>query len=450
MKKGHPYLAIIGSFISIILIGTLLLLLPISAKDRHTIGFPNSLFMSTSCVCVTGLSVLPNSVAADLSIFGKFVMYLLMEVGGLSIITIAVFFFTILGAKLGITNKLILKEQLNQNSQIGLLKLVKRIIIISFSIQLIGTLINWYPVYDLLKNTNGGGVVKAFFISTFHSCAAFNNAGFDVFGSNSMEAFASNAHVVSTLSVYIINISTMVMILLGGIGFVILTDVIDNRFVWRKFRLHTKITLVTTLCLFLFGGLFLKFSSDMKLLEAFFTAVTCRTAGFATYNMAGLHNHPVAYLITILLMFIGASPCSCGGGIKTTTVAIIAVAVWYYAIGRRVKLFKRNISYRDVFKAFVLLNMGIVLVFVTTVLFLASQPNIGLEMGLFEVISAFSTTGLSMGVTSSLSVFNKIMLSVVMLFGRLGPLTVIGVLNKHWMDEAPEAIKYPEEGVIIG
>lgn len=450
MKKQHPYVLIIISFISVILIGTLLLSLPFSSKTGHSIGFVNSLFMSSSAVCVTGLSILPNSVASDFTIFGKVVMFLLMEIGGLSIITIAVFFFTILGAKIGISNRFLLREQLNQSSQQGMFKLVKNIMIMSFTIQIIGTFINWYPIYEFLKNTNGGGIVKAFFMSAFHSCASFNNAGFDVFGDGGMLYFSSEAHIISNISVYILDITTMIMILLGGIGFVILTDVVQKRLHWKNFRLHTKITIIITLCLLIFGGLLLKLTSNMSWLDAFFTAVTCRTAGFQTYNMANLTTEPVAYIICISLMFIGASPCSCGGGIKTTTFAIILISIYHFAIGKKTKAFSRRISDAQIFKAFVLLNLGFLAVLTTTAIVLISQSELTFEKALFESVSAFSTTGLSMGITSSLNIGNKILLSFIMLFGRLGPLTVIGVLNKNWMNDTHEQIEYVEEGVIIG
>ena len=218
MKKGHPYLIIIISFLSVILLGALGLSLPQASKSGHSMGFVNALFMSTSSVCVTGLSVMPNSVAVDLTHFGKLVMLILMEIGGLSIITIAVFFFTILGAKLGIGNKFLLREQLNQSSAKGLIRMVRNIVIMSAVIQLIGTLINWYPMYLYLENTGrGDGPFKAFIFSVFHSAASFNNAGFDIFGNEGMLVFSSTSSVLPKVWIYVLNISTMLMIMLGGI-----------------------------------------------------------------------------------------------------------------------------------------------------------------------------------------------------------------------------------------
>ena len=451
MKRGHPYLIIIISFLSVILLGALCLVLPQASKSGHSMGFVNALFMSTSSVCVTGLSVMPNSVAVDLTHFGKLVMLVLMEIGGLSIITIAVFFFTILGAKLGIGNKFLLREQLNQSSAKGLIRMVRNIVIMSAIIQLIGTLINWYPMYLYLENTGrGDGPFKAFVFSVFHSAASFNNAGFDIFGNDGMLVFSSTSNIIPKVWIYVLNISTMAMIMLGGIGFIIVNDMWHKRFRWSKFRLHTKITLIVSALLFIGGGVALKLTSNMHWLEAFFTSTTCRTAGFQTYDMANLSKYPVAYIICTLLMFIGASPCSCGGGIKTTTLAIILITVHHFATGKSNKAFKRRIQNDQVTKAYVLFNCGIAVVLIGTVLCSLSQPHVGLGKMIFEVVSAFSTTGLSMGITSSLTAFNKLVLVVMMFFGRIGPLTIIGLLNKNWNNDKPEMVDYIEEGVIIG
>ena len=226
-NKIHPYIFIILTFVSVIFVGTILLALPISSVNNESFGFGDSLFMATSAVCVTGLSVMPNGVAGDMTLFGKFVMMILMEVGGLSIITIAVFFFTIIGAKIGISNRFLLRESLNQNNVKEISQLVKNIVLISFTIQVIGTLINWYPFYEFLCNQSGSSdnLLEALFISSFHACASFNNAGFDIIGSESLILFSSSSALISTSSYIIVNISTMIMIVAGGIGVVIFQDV---------------------------------------------------------------------------------------------------------------------------------------------------------------------------------------------------------------------------------
>ena len=439
-KRISPYTIIILSFVGVVLLGTLCLALPFASTDGHSRGFVDSLFMSTSCVCVTGLGTLNAS--TDYTVFGQITMIVLIEIGGLSFITIAIFFFTILGARIGVGSSFMLREALNQSSTNGVITLVRKIIVISFSIQIICAGINLIPI---IKITNGDWG-QAVLMSLYHSAASFNNAGFDIFpGATSMIDYADNV---------ILNITTIVMIVLGGIGFVVIDDVLRKRR-WSKLSLHTKMTLVVTLMLITFGTVLIKLTyTDLTIMQSLFGSVTCRTAGFATFDCSTLANHSATYLIMILLMMIGASSCSTGGGVKTSTFAIICITICYYAVGKKTKLFKRSIADSQIFKAFVLVNVSIIFVVVSTFVVSVAQSVSGNPMGFqeifFEVVSAFSTTGLSMGITGSLCIFNKLFLCFVMLFGRLGPLTVISIVNKNWMADFKEPIGYPEENVIIG
>lgn len=439
-RRISPYTIIILSFVGVILLGTLFLAMPFASTTGQSHGFVNSLFMSTSCVCVTGLGTVNPS--TDYTMFGQITMIVLIEIGGLSFITIAVFFFTILGARIGVGSSFMLREALNQSSTNGVITLVRKIIIISFSIQIICAGINLIPI---IKITNGDWG-QAILVSLYHSAASFNNAGFDIFpGAISMIEYADNL---------ILNITTIVMIVLGGIGFIVIDDVLRKRR-WRKLSLHTKMTLVVTLMLITLGTVLIKLTYlDLSVLQSLFASVTCRTAGFTTFDCSTLANHSATYLIMILLMMIGASSCSTGGGVKTSTFAIICITIGYYAVGKKTKLFKRSIADSAIFKAFVLVNISVIFVVVSTFIVSVAQSVTGNPMGFqevfFEVVSAFSTTGLSMGITSSLCRFNKLFLCFVMLFGRLGPLTVINVVNKNWMADFKEPIGYPEENVIIG
>ena len=437
-KKIHPYLIIILTFLGVILAGTFFLVLPVSGTDGKSIGFVNSLFMSTSAVCVTGLGTV--TIATDLSLFGKIIMATLMEIGGLSILTIAIFFFTILGAKISVSNKFLLREALNQNSMKGVTTLVIKIIIWAAIIQTIGVILNLFalvPYYD-------GNFPKALGYSIFHSIASFNNAGFDAFGDNSMIGFSNNL---------MLNTSTMFLIIFGGIGFIVLSDVARKRR-WKNFQLHTKLVLITTGALIFGGAILIKLTAwndpEMGWLQAFFTSITSRTAGFTTYDMSQLDKHPATYVIILFLMFIGASPCSTGGGIKTTTLAIALICTVYYARGKKAKIFKRKIDEAQIFKCFVLIGVAVMIIVVGTFIACAIQPEFGLMKTLFEVVSAFSTTGLSMGITSSLNTLNKLFFCLLMFVGRLGPLTIIGLVNKNWMTDSNEEIQYVEESVIIG
>ena len=285
-RKIHPYFIIILTFLGVIFTGTLFLLFPVSGGNGKSIGFVDSLFMSTSAVCVTGLGTV--NVASGLSLFGKVVLAILMEIGGLSILTIAIFFFTVLGAKLSVSNKFLLREALNQSSVKGVTTLVIKIIIWSTIIQTVGVILNMFalvPYFD-------GNFSKALGYSVFHSIASFNNAGFDAFGTESMIGFKDNL---------MLNTSTMFLIIFGGIGFVVLSDIIKKRN-WKLLQLHTKIVLITTGALIFFGALLIKLTAwtDISWLQAFFTSVTCRTAGFTTFNCAELATHPATYIIMIL------------------------------------------------------------------------------------------------------------------------------------------------------
>ena len=440
-KKIHPYLIIIFTFISVVLIGTIFLVLPISTTSGNSLGFVDALFMSTSCVCVTGLSVV--TVSEQISVFGKIIMALLMEVGGLSFITIAVFFFIVIGGKIGVSNKFLLRESLNQSSVNGIVELVIKIIIISASIQIVGALINLIPIMKIYNND----FWKSLGVSLFHSAASFNNAGFDIFGPTSLIEYKDDL---------ILNLTTMAMIIVGGIGFVVIDDMVRNKR-WGRFNLHTKITLVTTLCLLIFGTLLIKVTcyDGMTWLQAMFSSVTSRTAGFTTYDMSGLKEHPGTYVVIIMLMTIGASSCSTGGGIKTSTFAIVMISIVYFARGKKAKAFKRKISEGQIFKAFVLVSIVVMILLLGTFLMAVFQPDLsengfGIQEMLFEVVSGFSTTGLTMGITQYLNPANRLLICVLMLLGRLGPLTVIGVVNKNWMASSKENIQYVEENVIIG
>ncbi len=447
MKKNriHPYIIIILSFLSIIMIGTIALVMPFAMKSFESIGFTKALFMATSAVCVTGLSVV--NLGAEFTIYGKLVMMILMEIGGLSIITIAVFFFTMLGAKIGVSNRFLLRESLNQNTASGLISLVRKIVIISFSIQIACALLNLIEFIKIYPD-----FWHAFGVSLFHSAASFNNAGFDIFGSDSMIPYKSNI---------LINSTTMFMIVFGSMGFVVMDDIVKKRFKWSRFALHTKICIVTTLALIFGGAILIKITlrdQEFTWLQAFFESITCRTAGFTTYDLANLKDYPASYIIFTMLMLIGASPCSTGGGIKTTTFAVVVLCIVYFGRGKSVKAFRRKIGHEQIFKAFVLLAIALLIVLVGTFMVGLFQPDLSYEDGtrigvqeiLFEVVSAFSTTGLSMGITGYLNPANRILLCFIMFFGRLGPLTIIGVLNKNWMGYSKEQIQYVEENVIIG
>lgn len=433
-RKRIPYKVIVLSYLSVIIVGTILLWLPWSTRSGEQLKFIEALFMATSSVCVTGLSVVTN-VGTTFTVFGKVVIAILIEIGGLSFITFAVFFFIITGAKIGIANRFLIKEALNQNALMGIVKLIKVIVKISFLIQLIGVMINFFALKSYYP------FWKTIGISIFHSISSFNNAGFDIFETElSMIPYSSNL---------LLNINTMILIILGGIGFLVIDEVIRKR-KWQKFSLNTKIVLQTTIFLIIAGTVLLKMAmkNEYTWLEAIFQSVSARTAGFASSDTSQLNNP--AYLTILSLMIIGASPGSTGGGLKTTTFFVLIATIVSYARGKPTSAYYRKIHHDSVFKAFSLVALALMFLFLIILSISFSEPNLGLREIIFEVFSAFGTVGLSMGITNQLNTISLILLSSTMFVGRLGPLTMISIWNSRWLSETEGNIQYVEERIIIG
>lgn len=431
--KFSPYLKIIIAFISIILIGSIFLVLPISAKGE-SLSFVDSLFMSTSAVCVTGLSVVSN-IAKDLTFFGQFVILILMMIGGLGILTFSTFFFVIIGSKIGLTDRFLMRESWNLDTAKGVIKLVKNIVIAALIIQFFGSLINYFI---LLKTF---GAVDAIWVAIFQSVSAFNNVGFDILGnSNSMIDFSGNV---------LLNLSTMFLIVIGGFGFVSIFDIIKNKR-FSKLKISTKIVVVVTPILIVVGAILIKLSmfSEITWLQAFFQSVSSRTAGFASLDMSTINT--ATYILIISLMFIGGSPCSTAGGIKTTTSAVIFISIFKLTVGKKPTIFKRKISAQTIIKSFSLFTLSIIYILLATFCISLFDSALSIKEILFEVVSAFGTVGFSMGITSGLSTVSKIIIILTMFFGRLGPLTIMSSMNKNWLNDDLQSVDYVEEKIIVG
>lgn len=434
MKKISPYIIIVLSFLSIILIGGILLILPISKQAQGHLSFVDALFISTSAVTITGLSPVAN-LSTLLSPFGKVVLGILIQIGGLSVITISVFVMYLIGAKIGLSNRILIKESFNQTSLSGMVKLVKKIIIFTLVIESFGFIANmivFVPQYEL---------VDAIGLSLFHAVSSFNNAGFDILGDQSLQGY--NGHVL-------LNLSTAILIMLGGLGFIVLNDILTKKS-YKKLMIHSKIVLKVNLVLWSLGfGFFLLSKVDGKnlnVLEAFFLSVTARTAGFTTINMGTISS--LTALILMVLMFIGASPSSTGGGIKTTTLYALFKSTTSYAKGKTTTTHNRLITDETRHKASILLTTAIMIFLVATSLIIMIE-NIDLEKAIFEVISAFANVGLSMNLTPTLSNASKIVLSIVMFIGRVGPITIISIFNTQWYKKGMDSIEYIEEKMMIG
>ncbi|MDK2822204.1 MAG: trk/ktr system potassium uptake protein [Clostridia bacterium] len=435
-----PARVLVLGFAGIILIGAILLTLPQATIDGKGLSFLDALFTATSAVCVTGLVVVDTG--TTFSVFGQIVIMLLIQIGGLGFMTFATLFAIILGRKITLKERLLLQEALNQVSIEGIVRLTKYIIQLSFTIEALGAFIlalNWSV--DL-------GWKKAIYFGIFHAVSAFNNAGFDLFGNfSSLTAYTGDI---------ITNITVMFLIISGGIGFVVLSDLYVNR--GRKLSFHSKVVLVVSALLIIVGtiGIFLLEMGNVntlgnldplsKFLAALFQSVTPRTAGFNTINISDMR--VTSQLFIIILMFIGASPGSTGGGIKTTTFLSIVLSVISTFKGKaHITLRERTLPQDVIQKAIAISFLALLLVLLTTSILTISE-NADFMTLLFEAVSAFGTVGLSMGITSQLSLIGKIAIILTMFSGRVGPLTLAFALGQNKNKKLQ--IKYPDERIIIG
>lgn len=430
--KIPPQLYILLTFFSVIVIGTILLVLPFSTTDGKGLSFIEALFTATSATCVTGLSVIN---CAELSLFGRVILALLIEVGGLSFLTIATFIFSLF-SKLTVGSYKLMSEALNNDHPGEAMRLIKRILLFSFIIQSAGAVVNALIFRFQFQMDPASSIGYGL----FHSISSFNNAGLDIFGANSLLDYAGNVWL---------NVNTMILIILGGIGFVVLEDIVFKR-KWRRFSLTSKIALTMTAFLLIGGTLLLKLSlgDSITWLQAAFQSVTARTAGFSTFDMADLNAS--SYLVMIILMFIGASPASTGGGLKTTTFFIILLLIYRFVRKETPTVFRRRIPKKVIDKALIIFTVEIFYVMMITFILTFVERDIAFQGLLFEVISAFATVGLSMGVTGELSLAGQIIIIVTMFFGRLGPLTILSLGNSRKNEIKDKEIRFIEEKVIVG
>ncbi|MFH0993649.1 MAG: potassium transporter TrkG [bacterium] len=436
-KRISPLLIVVLSFLGVIVIGTVLLALPIAVKTGR-LAFIDAIFLSFSSVCVTGLTPIAD-LGATLSLFGKIVIAILIQVGGLGIVTIAIYVLVLLGIRIGVTERLVIKEALNQNSIQGMVRLVQWIILTSLAFELFGTILNMfvfsadYPFWEALG------------ISVFHAVSSFNNAGFDIIGPNSFIAYADN---------FLFNLSTAILVIGGGIGFIVINDVVVKKR-WKSLTNYTKIVLKVTAFLLVIGTVVIKAAEGAGItwMQAFFQSFTARTAGFYTADLTRFAIPTIAFLIA--LMFIGASPNSTGGGIKTTTAYTIIRSTIFFLQGRLPIIKKRKIDDETRLKAFSLAFVSLCTLFLGFILvatfetgtqrYVATTANL-----FFESVSAFGTVGLSLGITPFLAPASKIILVILMFVGRLGPIAIFGIWNKNWGHPFASNIDYAPVKIIIG
>lgn len=433
---------ILSSFVAVILVGTLLLMLPFAHANGQWLSFVDALFTATSAACVTGLSVLDTG--QDLSLFGQIVLIILIQIGGVGLMTITTLFSIGLGKRINIGQRLLIQESLNQGTPEGVIRMALDILKYTFIIEFIfGTMLACY-FYDIL-----GVVDKALYWGYWHAISAFSNAGFDLMGNNdSLTAFRGNV---------VVNLIFMALIILGGLGFTVIGDV-HNKRSWRYLTLHTKIVLVVNTAL-LFGGALLFWLLEMynpatlgslslgeQWLASFFQSVAARTAGFNTVDIALLNGATLTLMM--VLMFIGASSTSTGGGIKTTTFAVLLMSTLALLRGKKdVMIFNRRIDASTISKSnsiFVLAQLWLVLAFFLLLAFDTNEHSY--ELILFELISAFSTTGLGVGITVEWNTLCKLILIATMYIGRIGILT----FSMSFFNKKVDRVRHPAENILIG
>ena len=436
------------SFLGLILLGSWLLALPVSAAGEEAVPYLDALFTATTATCVTGLVTLPT--VSTWSTFGQIVILFLIQIGGLGVITIISAVMILLHKRMGFGNRLLLQDAFNLNSLSGIVRFVKRVMMGTFLVEGIGALL-----YMLVFVPEFGA--KGILISVFTSISAFCNAGIDIIGENSLCDYATNP---------IVNIVTSLLIILSGIGYIVWWDVLQtarkaagkHRKIFRNLTLHSKIAISTTLVLILGGGLLIllfeyhnpltigNLSVFDKIQVAFFQSVTTRTAGFATVPQQDLTN--ATSILCLLLMFIGGSPVGTAGGIKTVTIAVLAVSALATIQNKNeVTLFDRNISKQAVNKAVAVTAMSFGILFVSTILLSAAINADSLDI-LYETVSATATVGLTRDLTAHLNSAGKAIIIGTMYLGRVGPISLALALNSS--KKKTNIIKNPTEEISVG
>lgn len=451
-----PYLLVSISFFVVIMLGGFLLTCPFSRTDGNWGNFLDAVFTATSSTCVTGLSVYVDGVGPELTFFGELVMVIMIQIGGLSFITLLTFFITLFSKKLQIKDQFFLAQAVSAESIGDLKKFVRKIIIIAFSCEFIGFLL-YIPVFVIMFPSD---IPTALWNSVYTAVSAYNNAGFDIIGNTSFVQGMGNPLMdnLPTWSVYYLKTVTMLLIIFGGLSFLVIMDVFSGKKKPKQYRTFSKIVISTTLVLIFGGALALLITDGFKSyerlspFEALFQSVTCRTAGFAGYNQANLS--VAGRAVSCILMYVGGSPLSTAGGIKTTTAFMICLAMYKYLSGKRVVAFKRQFSSKTVLKAVSLMIISLSAIIISYLIIVSIEVNnsyIG-DRGeiLYDVFSAFGTVGLSTGITPYFSWGSKIILCLLMFVGRLGPMTLIQVVQKNMDKDEIRHYEYVEEDILIG
>lgn len=430
----------IGYF-SVAMIGTLLLMLPISSVEKQT-TFTQAFFTSISASCVTGLAVVDTGL--HWTFFGQLVILSLIQIGGMGFMTIGVQFMVLLRRKVSLKEREIMVESMNATQIGGILGLAQKILKWTMCIEGMGALLlatRFIPEF---------GVFKGIFFSIFHSVSAFCNAGFDLMGQK--EAFSSMVWYANDI---VVNLTLSALITIGGIGFIVWQDIDQHRFNFKKYTLHSKIVICMSALLSFGGGIlfFLLEANNMeyvnlqeRVLVSFFHSISCRTAGFNTIDMGNLSAG--GSLLTMILMFIGGSSGSTAGGIKTSTMAVVLIYTWGSIRGKKnTAIFGRRLELEALYKSTSIISINLFFVFAGTIIITAIQPTFHLADVLIEIISAMGTAGLTTGITRELAPISTYIIALLMFLGRVGSVSVAGALMEK---KAPPPVMMPKEKILVG
>lgn len=427
IKKQPPGRLIVFGFAAVILLGAGLLLLPVSVKDGAEVTAVDAIFTSTSAVCVTGLIAIDT--ADHFTPFGQGVVAGLIQIGGLGVTSVGVGLMIAAGKRVGIKSRVLVKEALNIDNYKGMVKLVKAVLMMTLLFEAAGAALSFFSFSRDHESLHALG------ISIFHSIAAFNNSGFDILG--------GGRNLIPYQNDILLNFTTSFLIIFGGLGFLVILDIGKHR-KFSKLSFHSKVVIVTSVILLAVGTLLLKATENITWLGAFFQSVSARTAGFSTYNIGSFTN--AGLLVLCILMFIGASPGSTGGGIKTTTFFVMIQEMRSMCTGRRVHAFRRSISKANILKAFIIAMLSMGVVCAASLIMCVIEQDFSFIQILFEVVSAFGTVGLSTGITPELSDAGKLVIVLVMFTGRVGAFTLLSM----WANQKEALTRYTEESIAIG
>ena len=440
-KLTHAQTMTLGFFM-VIAVGTLLLMLPISNKDGNFCSLPDALFTATSATCVTGLVVVDTY--TNWTIFGQLVILLMIQIGGLGFITVSVLISLFLKKKIGLEKRNLIQESISSTSLSGVVKLVRSIIRGTILFEGIGAVLLATRFIPKM------GIIKGIYYGIFHSVSAFCNAGFDLMGY--MEPYSSLVHFYDD---FLVNFTIMALIVIGGLGFIVWADLRKNKFEFKKYCLHTKIVIIATFLL-IFGGAigFALFERNGIMagmnpyevtLTSLFASVTARTAGFNTIDLAQMSQG--SKMLTVLLMFIGGSPGSTAGGIKTTTFVVFVVYIWSNLRNASgCNIYGRRISDDAIKKSNMVLglNLGVSII---AILLICGMQSFPMEDLLLEVFSAIGTVGLSTGITRDLNLISQMIIAILMFCGRIGSMTF--ALTFAYKRNNSKLL-YPEETINVG